>query len=85
MAKRKEAQRHKKKDTRISTIPMGNHVETDSELHSKSNKPPLEPDELMKPQALREAARAKRDQYLVETDLEDADQRFPLPNMKEQK
>lgn len=85
MATRKETQRDKTKEVGKSTIPMGNHVETDSELHSKSKKPPLEPDELMKQRAAREAARAKRDQYLVETDLEDADQRFPLPNMKEQK
>ncbi|ASY66073.1 hypothetical protein SJ05684_b50910 (plasmid) [Sinorhizobium sojae CCBAU 05684] len=39
----------------------------------------------MKQRAAREVARAKRDQSLVDTDLEDADQRFPLPNMKEQK
>ncbi|OHV81972.1 hypothetical protein [Ensifer sp. LCM 4579] len=63
---------------------MGNHIETDRELHSESDTPPLEPDELMKQRAAREAIRTKSDQYLVETDLEDADERFPLPNMKEQ-
>lgn len=85
MATRKEPPSSKTKDPRKSTIPMGNHVESDSDLHPRSKAPPLEPDELMKQRAAREVARAKRDQYLVDTDLEDADQRFPLPNMKEQK
>jgi hypothetical protein len=63
---------------------MGDHVEKDSDLHPKSGKPPLEPDELVKRRAVREATRNKTDQYLVESDLDDAEQRFPLPNMKEQ-
>lgn len=81
MVTRKKAPRRENKDT---TIPMSNHIETDSELRRESDTRPLEPDDLMKQRAAREAARIKRDEYLVETDLEDADERFPLPNMKEQ-
>jgi hypothetical protein len=57
-------------------------VRSDSELRSKTQ--PLEPDELAKHPAAREAARSKRDDFIVESDLEDADQRFPLPSMKDQ-
>ncbi|OAP39143.1 hypothetical protein AU381_08560 [Sinorhizobium glycinis] len=59
-------------------------VETDSDLHPEAGAQPLEPDELIKKRAAREAMRRKRDDYVVESDLEDEDQRFPLPTMKDQ-
>lgn len=59
-------------------------VKTDRDLHPEAGSAPLEPDELIKQRAAREAVRRKRDDYLVESDLEDEDQRFPLPAMKEQ-
>ncbi len=46
--------------------------------------PPLEPDDITNAKAAREAARLKRDEYIVKSDLEDADQRNPLPDMKDQ-
>ncbi|ACP26775.1 hypothetical protein NGR_c30380 [Sinorhizobium fredii NGR234] len=59
-------------------------VKTDSDLHPEAATQPLEPDELIKKRAAREAMRRKRDDYVVESDLEDEDQRFPLPTMKDQ-
>ena len=59
-------------------------VKTDRDLHPEAGTQPLEPDELMKKPAAREAMRRKRDDYVVESDLEDEDQRFPLPTMKDQ-
>ncbi len=59
-------------------------VRTDSDLHPEAGTQPLEPDELINQRAAREAMRRKRDDYLVESDLEDDDQRFPLPTMKDQ-
>ncbi|THK39345.1 hypothetical protein EHS39_03715 [Ensifer sp. MPMI2T] len=59
-------------------------IEKDSDLHPRSKTQPVEPDDLASHRAMREAARQKRDDYLVESDLEDADQRFPTPGMKDQ-
>ncbi|MDX1122801.1 hypothetical protein CN186_22510 [Sinorhizobium medicae] len=59
-------------------------VENDSDLHPETGKPPLEPDDITNAKAAREAARLKRDEYIVKSDLEDADQRNPLPDMKDQ-
>lgn len=44
----------------------------------------LDPDELTRPDAVAEAVRENRDTYLVETDLEDDEERGPSPDMKEQ-
>lgn len=76
-------EREEKSKGATKAIPMGDRVEKDSDLHPGSGEPPLEPDEIMRRRAAREATRLKRDEYLVETDLEDAEERFPLPNMKE--
>ncbi|MCA1404214.1 hypothetical protein I6F26_16130 [Ensifer sp. IC3342] len=59
-------------------------VEKDSDLHPHSKTQPVEPDDLANHRAMREAARQKRDDFLVESDLEDADQRYPTPGMKDQ-
>ncbi|WEX90337.1 hypothetical protein PZN02_005710 [Sinorhizobium garamanticum] len=59
-------------------------VEKDSDLHPRLKKQPVEPDDLPSHRAMREATRQKRDDYLVESDLEDADQRYPTPGMKDQ-
>ncbi|WOS62479.1 hypothetical protein [Sinorhizobium fredii] len=59
-------------------------VRTDSDLHPEAGTQPLEPDELIKKRAAREAIRSKRDDDVVKSDLEDEDQRFPLPTMKDQ-
>ncbi|MBB4184485.1 hypothetical protein [Sinorhizobium terangae] len=59
-------------------------AEKDSDLHPRSKTQPVEPDDLPNHRAMREAARQKRDDYLVESDLEDADQRYPTPGMKDQ-
>ncbi|ASY58334.1 MULTISPECIES: hypothetical protein [Sinorhizobium] len=59
-------------------------VKTDSDLHPEAGDQPLEPDELVRKSAAREAMHSKRDGYVVESDLEDEDQRFPLPTMKDQ-
>jgi hypothetical protein len=59
-------------------------VQNDSDLRPKADKPPIEPDEIPNAKAAREAARLKRDEYMVKSDLEDADQRNPLPDMKDQ-
>ncbi|MCA1367310.1 hypothetical protein I6F15_07845 [Bradyrhizobium sp. BRP14] len=72
----------KSKGAPDATTGRSEPVKSDSDLRSKTQ--PLEPDELPKHQAVREAARSKRDDFLVESDLEDADQRFPLPSMKDQ-
>lgn len=56
---------------------------SDSEL--KGGKPvELDPDELTRPDAVAETVRENRDAYVVETDLEDSDERGPTPDMKEQ-
>ncbi|WKL25159.1 hypothetical protein Q1M63_17090 (plasmid) [Sinorhizobium meliloti] len=59
-------------------------VENDSDLRPGADKPPIEPDDIPNAKAAREAARLKRDEYIVKSDLEDADQRNPLPDMKDQ-
>ncbi|RVP17929.1 hypothetical protein CN085_01910 [Sinorhizobium meliloti] len=62
----------------------GGPVEHDSDLRPEADKPPIEPDDIPNVKAAREAARLKRDEYIVKSDLEDADQRNPLPDMKDQ-
>ncbi|WP_027998197.1 hypothetical protein [Sinorhizobium arboris] len=59
-------------------------VESDSDLRPEAEKPPIEPDDIPNQKAAREAARLRRDEYIVKSDLEDADQRNPLPDMKDQ-
>ncbi|MDK1385322.1 hypothetical protein ILFOPFJJ_03331 [Ensifer psoraleae] len=59
-------------------------IEKDSDLHPRSKKQPVEPDDLANHRAMREAVHSKRDDYLVESDLEEADQRYPTPGMKDQ-
>ncbi|APG86015.1 hypothetical protein SAMCCGM7_Ch3297 [Sinorhizobium americanum CCGM7] len=72
------------KDVPNVTSDSGQPVKTDSDLHPEAGTPPLEPDELIRKRAAREAMRSKRDDYVVESDLEDEDQRFPLPTMQDQ-
>ncbi|RVP75021.1 hypothetical protein CN071_00505 [Sinorhizobium meliloti] len=62
----------------------GGPVEHDSDLRPEADKPPIEPDDIPNAKAARETARLKRDEYIVKSDLEDADQRNPLPDMKDQ-
>lgn len=45
----------------------------------------IEPDERAKQAALKEQARLKGDVYILETDLEDSDQREAAPGTREQK
>lgn len=63
---------------------VGGPIENDSDLRPEADKPPIEPDDIPNAKAAREAARLKRDEYIVKSDLEDADQRNPLPDMKDQ-
>ncbi|PDT80032.1 hypothetical protein [Sinorhizobium sp. BJ1] len=74
------------KSKRVPDVRTGSSepVKTDSDLHPEAGTQPLEPDELIQKRAAREAMRRKRDDYIVESDLEDEDQRFPLPTMKDQ-
>ncbi|MDK1374389.1 MULTISPECIES: hypothetical protein [unclassified Sinorhizobium] len=59
-------------------------IEKDSDLHPRAKKQPVEPDDFATHRAIREAARQKRDDYLVESDLEESEQRYPTPGMKDQ-
>jgi len=56
---------------------------SDRELQGKKADE-LEPDELTRIKAAAELAREKNDAYLVDSDLEDDDQRGPTPGMKDQ-
>ncbi|WEX74221.1 hypothetical protein PYH37_001612 [Sinorhizobium numidicum] len=62
----------------------GGPIKSDSDLHPDAKKPPIEADDLPSHRALREAMRSKKDDYIVKSDLEDDDQRYPLPGMKDQ-
>jgi hypothetical protein len=60
----------------------------DQRLQDEADRPDdqtVEPDDLPNLDAMREAAREHRDAYIVESDLEDEDQREATPGMREQK
>lgn len=59
-------------------------IKQDSDLRPEAAKPSIEPDDIPNREAAREVTRLKKDDYLVKPDLEDADQRNPLPDMKDQ-